>query len=415
MLKHRGVPSDMSVKMVTSMRARFRATPLLGVVLVLLSMVPLTLARPAMAADESAVSSAVENDEAVQRARAARERAQIQRDAVARSLDGAAAEFEHARGQAEQLATEAESVRRELASVEREVGAAKSQTADRAVAAYLAPSRQLSLTQFVLGAEDAESALYLAGLIRHMGHRSNTALENFERVEDLHRDETRQQHVVTAGAHAAADERRRAAGRLQAALDDAARVVRTAEETVASAEQDAAERERERQRLEAERKARAEAERLARVQRERAVAADASSAVPPAAVNGRVCPVGSPNGFIDSWGFPRSGGRSHKGIDMFAAYGTAQFAVADGVVDTGSNRLGGLTIWLTDDSGNRYYYAHLASIEVADGARVQAGQVIGTTGTSGNAAGTPPHLHWQYHPGGGEAVNPYPLAVALCR
>lgn len=120
--------------------------------------------------------------------------------------------------------------------------------------------------------------------------------------------------------------------------------------------------------------------------------------------------------FIDSWGFPRSGGRTHKGVDMFAAYGMPLYAVADGTVTrVWNNRLGGLSIDLIDDRGDRYYYAHLSAAVATAGQRVRAGDVIGANGDSGNARGTPPHLHWQYHPGNGPPVNPYPLARALCR
>jgi murein DD-endopeptidase MepM/ murein hydrolase activator NlpD len=128
-----------------------------------------------------------------------------------------------------------------------------------------------------------------------------------------------------------------------------------------------------------------------------------------------VCPVGGTTGFIDSWGFARSGGRTHEGVDMFAGYGTPVLAVADGVVENVyNNTLGGLAINFIDDNGDRYYHAHLSSASVSSGQRVTAGTVIGAVGTSGNAAGTPPHLHWQYHPGNGDPVNPYPLASALC-
>ncbi|MGH3664892.1 MAG: M23 family metallopeptidase, partial [Egibacteraceae bacterium] len=137
---------------------------------------------------------------------------------------------------------------------------------------------------------------------------------------------------------------------------------------------------------------------------------------PPPNIDGKVCPVGTPNGFIDSWGFPRSGGRTHQGVDMFAKYGSPIYAVADGVVDRAySDSLGGLAIIFVDDHGDKYYYAHMSSLAVRSGQRMTLGAVMGAVGTSGNAAGTPAHLHWQYHPGGGDPVNPTPLATRLCR
>jgi murein DD-endopeptidase MepM/ murein hydrolase activator NlpD len=395
----------------------------LGVcVLLVLSLLSVPAVRAGAAADrDSSIDAVVDDDEAVRRARDELLGAERQRDALNQRLDEAAAEFENARGLAERLTSEAGQADEALRSVEASSQTERQATADRMIAAYLAPSRQLSMSEFVFAADDAATAMHVVGLIEQMGHRSDRAITRINEAEHLTRDEVRQQHVVTAGAQGAAQERLRAAGRLQAVLDDAVRVVATADATVARAEEDAAERERrraeaERRRQEAERRAREEAERRAREGTRRAAREDRpGDSAPPPAVDGRVCPIGTPNGFIDSWGFPRSGGRTHKGVDIFAAYGTPLFAVADGVANTGSNRLGGLTINLTDDQGHRYYYAHLASIAVADEARVRAGEVIGATGTSGNAAGTPPHVHWQYHPGGGAAVNPYPLSVALCR
>jgi murein DD-endopeptidase MepM/ murein hydrolase activator NlpD len=130
------------------------------------------------------------------------------------------------------------------------------------------------------------------------------------------------------------------------------------------------------------------------------------------AITGFVFPVGDPHEFIDSWGFPRAGGRSHEGSDIFAERGTPLVAVEDGVLArVGNDRLGGIKLWLVGESGTHYYYAHLERYApgVTEGAAVDAGDVIGYVGDSGDAKGTPPHLHFQLHPGGGEPVNPFPL------
>jgi murein DD-endopeptidase MepM/ murein hydrolase activator NlpD len=115
----------------------------------------------------------------------------------------------------------------------------------------------------------------------------------------------------------------------------------------------------------------------------------------------------------DSWGAPRSGGRHHEGVDMLAAFGTPIVAVIGGYVTFKQNQLGGNAASIAGDNGNRYYYAHFGSYE-GSSRRVEAGEVIGYNGDSGNAAGTP-HLHFEIHPGGGLAVNPTPsVRIAGC-
>jgi murein DD-endopeptidase MepM/ murein hydrolase activator NlpD len=191
--------------------------------------------------------------------------------------------------------------------------------------------------------------------------------------------------------------------------------------------------------IEAERQAREEAERRAREQAARdatsttapAVADDPPPTDPPstdpptddpptptASDGAGYCPVQGPNSFSDTWGAPRSGGRYHMGVDIMAAHGTPVVAVYDGsIYRFSTSSLGGYTIYYQDNSGNIYYYAHLAGYAAgaAAGVPMAAGELLGYVGNTGNAAWTAPHLHWEFHPGGGGAVNPTPLATQLCR
>lgn len=132
------------------------------------------------------------------------------------------------------------------------------------------------------------------------------------------------------------------------------------------------------------------------------------------------CPVTPPVQFIDSWHFPRSGGRVHKGQDMFAPEGTPLVALAAGVVaDIGHHRgLGGNVVWLTTPEGHAWYYAHLQTFTpgLAVGQELHRGDPVGTVGRTGNARSTPAHLHIQWRPTGraGADVNPYDLLSAAC-
>jgi peptidoglycan LD-endopeptidase LytH len=128
---------------------------------------------------------------------------------------------------------------------------------------------------------------------------------------------------------------------------------------------------------------------------------------------GIVCPVAGPVHFVDSWGDARSGGRGHQGTDMMADYGTPTVAPVSGTVEHRGSSLGGLSWYLYGDDGDMYYGTHLSGYENEGAGWVEAGTVIGYVGDSGNAAGTP-HLHFEYHPGGGSPANSYPLVAAAC-
>jgi murein DD-endopeptidase MepM/ murein hydrolase activator NlpD len=126
-----------------------------------------------------------------------------------------------------------------------------------------------------------------------------------------------------------------------------------------------------------------------------------------------VCPVAGPNHFTDTWGAARSGGRRHQGVDMLAARGTPTVAPVSGEVQHRGSSLGGLSWYVYGDNGDMYYGTHLSAYENVGVGHVEAGTVIGYVGDTGNARGTP-HLHFEVHPGGGAAVNPYPYVLEVC-
>lgn len=118
----------------------------------------------------------------------------------------------------------------------------------------------------------------------------------------------------------------------------------------------------------------------------------------------------------DTWGAARSRGRSHEGIDIMAERGTKVTSTTDGIIaDMRNNNLGGKVIWVVGPAGVYHYYAHLdkhkRGLDVGD--VVDAGDVIGYVGNSGNARGGSPHLHYGiYLSGKGRgAVNPFPYLI----
>lgn len=133
----------------------------------------------------------------------------------------------------------------------------------------------------------------------------------------------------------------------------------------------------------------------------------------------QVFPVLGPCYFTDTWGAPRSGGRRHEGVDIIAASGTPVYAVTAGTITRQffdqEGSLGGNALRLTAPDGTYFHYAHFSTF--ADGIKVgsvvRAGEVIGYVGATGNTS--TPHLHFEYHPGGGAAVNPYPVTKAIDR
>ena len=129
-----------------------------------------------------------------------------------------------------------------------------------------------------------------------------------------------------------------------------------------------------------------------------------------------MAPVGGVCWYTDTWRQARSAGRVHLGTDIGAAEGTPVRAVAAGRISyvylDRPGSLSGNALKVRTANGTYFFYAHLSAFAtgVGVGTPVAAGQVIGYVGHTGNALG--PHLHFEVHPGGGAAVNPYPILKA---
>jgi murein DD-endopeptidase MepM/ murein hydrolase activator NlpD len=134
---------------------------------------------------------------------------------------------------------------------------------------------------------------------------------------------------------------------------------------------------------------------------------------PPLDVAGYVCPVRGPHHFTDDWGDARTGHR-HQGNDILSPYGTPVVAVISGTIKTDYSSAGGISLYLRGSDGNEYFYAHNSRNVAATGEHVVTGQVIAYVGNTGNARGGPSHVHFERHPGGGHAVDPYPFLLRIC-
>jgi peptidoglycan LD-endopeptidase LytH len=119
----------------------------------------------------------------------------------------------------------------------------------------------------------------------------------------------------------------------------------------------------------------------------------------------------SARGLADAWDAPRGGGRQHQGIDIFAPRGTPVVSPVDGLVfSVGTNSLGGNTVKVLGPGSQVHYFAHLDRYaDVQAGKRIARGTVLGYVGTTGNARGTPPHLHYGLYDVPGGARDPFPL------
>lgn len=391
------------------------------------------VAGPALVAGSIPFAAAAAPTVASARDKAAALRAQV--DDLSRRLAATAAAYEKARNDLGAVTAQHVQVQRDLDAAEsarvREQAALRSR-----IRGLYVSGGGVAVVAGMFSGRDPVDFLGRAALVQDVLHADREAMRSSERArraagEARVEAETaaRRQVAVSAGADVEA-------ARLEGLLAEQRRLLDSADAEVRRLVEEEAARER----LRAAQRAADEAAAAAQAARSRTTSARAVPSVDvpggtgqlpgstyggssadsgrtyrPASTAGMACPVGTVHSFADTWLAARSGGRRHQGTDVFAPYGSTAYAIADGVVDrVGNGGLGGITLWIRSDRGDRFYYAHNAANLVAVGDRVSAGQPVAKVGKTGNAATTPPHVHFEAHSAGGAAANPYPVLKTLC-
>lgn len=352
--------------------------------------------------------SVTEDD--VERARIAAEEAARARAAALADVDAAVASYEAINARLQELTFRIGRVRSTIADYEGRSRDLRDEIADRAVSSYMRGKERDPVAR-AFSTASVQQALIARDILARAVDEERAALDRLVATtaemgrlqEQLDADS-----LEVAALRAEADAVVARMNELFAVSDDQAVRTETEFQQVSEARQEQLRREEE------ERLRREEEER--RRQEALLAAANPAAGVPEWVTPGFICPVGGSTWFIDSWGAPRSGGRTHKGTDMFAGFRTPLVAVGDGVVSLSYGKLGGNIVWLHTDHGVSYFYAHLDGYPegLARGQRVERGQVVGYNGDTGNSDPGAYHLHFGIYPGGARAVNPYPTVARAC-
>lgn len=350
------------------------------------------------------------DEEEVERARQEREQAALERAAALADLDSAVASYEALNAELQEVTFRVARLRSQIDLYDSRIRDLRDEIRGRAVDSYMHGDERGELNA-VFNPEEAQQSIIAREVLALAIDTDSSALDallattaEMERLQvDLDADSSRLSDLrVEADAVVARMNELFAAASAEFAQADTDYVAASA----ALAEQ---------RRREEEERLRREAEQRQRDAIRAALGAP-SEGVPMSITPGFICPIAAPTSFIDSWGFPRAGGRSHEGTDMFAVYRAPLVAVSDGVVRLSTSSLGGTVINLYADHGVKYFYAHLDGYAegLVDGQRVTRGQLIGYNGDTGNAAPGAYHLHFGMRPGGTVAVNPYPTVRGVC-
>ena len=305
------------------------------------------------------------------------------------TADAATQRYTDAENHVEALGIEIESLQREIATNRERVAELKAITRDRAVEAY--KRRGVDVAGFSF----TEPLLRIRRekLLQQTNARDDAAMDKLEVLNESLADHEQQVHDLREQARAARD-------RLAEEQTDLEAQLRASQQALAAFEE----------RLRQEEAARQERERALLAAQRASTARNYSGAY---VATGLVCPIRGPVSFVDSWGAPRATTGSHQGVDLMNPRGTPNVAVVSGRAEMRTGGTSGLGVWLYGDDGTLFYYFHLEAYEGAP-RHVLQGEVVGYTGNTGDASGGATHTHFEIHPGGGPAVNPYPTVVAIC-
>ena len=340
------------------------------------------------------------------------------------------AEIERVRAAAQEAVQRVSDAESELGAIERDLASleAKATRAEERLASLSGSMEELVVERYTSRGEmpllteaDINDGVKAEAFARYVSQGTFDTIDDFLAAKD-------ELDQASTALDAKREQQRASIESFESALADVQAELRRLEELEAKrrAEEEA------RRRAEEEARRRADAQRRAAEQASQAVRGSTRAATPaartaaPAAAStrsapapapqtssggGMVCPVAGPHSFIDSWGYPRSGGRTHKGVDMMANTGVPVVAPVSGTVSHRGNAVGGMSFHLSGDNGHYYYGTHLS--RYGQSGHVSAGTVIGYVGDTGNARGMP-HLHFEIHPNHGGPVNPYPATRAAC-
>jgi peptidoglycan LD-endopeptidase LytH len=308
----------------------------------------------------------------------------------------AAARYEDAQVKMAELSNEIERLQGEIAAGEEQAATLRVAARRRAVDVYKGGG---SAAPFLAIGDDPLDAIRREKLLAGANARDNKAIDALAELND---ELGRQRAAVDARREeqsGALETFRAETRRLQTDLATAQRAQAAAEEEARKAAEAA-------RKADEERQAREKATQEAGSRQTTTPSGRAPS-------SGLVCPIQGSVSFVDSWHAPRPGGRLHVGVDLMSPRGTPNVAVVSGSITQKAGGTSGLGVYLSGDNGDLYYYFHLDSY-AGGPRRVTQGEVVGYVGNTGDASGGATHTHFEIHPGGGAAVNPYPAVRAVC-